>query len=342
VNTMTSVHRVRDIYIDALKGLTILLVILAHALQRSLPDAPSNMYFNSIQAFHMPLFMFLSGYILYVNKPTYNINWMTRKFQRLIIPFFAWIIIFYYASNFSFTGLEPYVDYSGSLTDSIIRDVMQPGNGLWFLWVLFIFYVMVAGAAKSGKPYLFGCCVLVTLAALTAVNFNLFGMSYVRLHLIFFVSGYIFSMYRTNINSYLNLKSNVIGKKFYFGLPLISSSYTHRVAEFAVTLASHILLAFVGIAFTWVSMKVILVRIPKIQRQLAWIGGITLEIYASHLLFLNTGFGTGYIKVISTSIIALVASLILIYQIKKFNFLNVVLFGAKRRKKVSSSEEKKS
>jgi fucose 4-O-acetylase-like acetyltransferase len=89
-------------------------------------------------------------------------------------------------------------------------------------------------------------------------------------------------------------------------------------------------LGFAGIAVTWVSMRFILPRIPKLQRLLAWIGGITLEIYASHLLFLNTGFGTGYIKAISTSIIAFGASLILIYSIKRIRLLNAVLFGAKK------------
>jgi Fucose 4-O-acetylase and related acetyltransferases len=318
----------RDSYIDALKGLAILLVFLSHVLQLSLLDYQSNIYFKLIVVFNMPLFMFLSGYVLYVNKPVYSINWVKRKFQRLIIPFFAWIIIFYYASNFSFTGLKAFHDYSGSLMDSIIRVVMYPGNGLWFLWVLFIFYVMVAGATISGKPYLVWVCILLTVVALTVIQFDLFGINYIRMHLIFFVSGYIFSMYRVDIDSYL--KSGVISKMFYVGIPFISSSYAHKVANFAFTFAYNILLSFVGIAVTLISVKVISARIPKIQRSLAWIGGITLEIYATHLLFMNTGFGTGYVKVVSTGIIALVASLIFIRLIKKFGFLDVVLFGAKR------------
>lgn len=175
----------RETYIDALKGLAILLVILAHALQRSLPDIQGNIYFNFIAAFHMPLFMFLSGYILYLNKAEYDLKWIWKKFLRLIVPFFTWTIIFYYAIDFNFTGLFSFVDYSGSLLDSILRTVMHPGNGLWFLWVLFIFYLIAAGASRSGRPCLFGLFILSTLAALAIIGFDLFGMYYIRFHIIF-------------------------------------------------------------------------------------------------------------------------------------------------------------
>ena len=284
----------RDTFIDALKGLTILLVILAHALQRSLPDIESNIIFNSIAAFHMPLFMFLSGYILHINKATYDINWIKRKCLRLIVPFFAWTVIFYYAINFSFTGLAPYLDYSGSLMDSVFRTVLHPGNGLWFLWSLFIFYLLAAGASMSRSPCLFGFLVLITLAGLAIIDFDLLGMYYIRFHIIFFVAGYIFSMYRADIDSFL--KSNADGGRFYLPLLAIDWPYAYRSIGFALSLMFKFILGFAGIAITWMSMSFILPRIPKMQQLLSWIGSITLEIYASHLLFLNTGFGIGYIN----------------------------------------------
>ena len=321
----------REIYIDALKGLAILLVILAHALQRSFPDIQGNIYFNSIAAFHMPLFMFLSGYILYLNKAKYDLKWIWRKFLRLIVPFFTWTIIFYYCINFSFTGLCSFVDYSGSLLDSILRTVMHPGNGLWFLWVLFIFYLIAAGMSRSRKPCLFGLFILSTLAALAIIGFDLFGMYYIRFHIIFFVAGYAFSMFRDDKKIFLKSKLNSFGRKYYLALLPINWPIALYHMDLAIGLISKFILGFAGISLTWLSMSLVLPRIPKIQQLLSRIGGLTLEIYASHLLFLNTGFGIGYVKVISTSIIALLASLILIYSIKNVNILNIIFFGTRTR-----------
>jgi len=279
----------------------------------------------------MPLFMFLSGYILYLNKAEYDLKWIWKKFLRLIVPFFTWTIIFYYAIDFNFTGLFSFVDYSGSLLDSILRTVMHPGNGLWFLWVLFIFYLIAAGAFRSGRPCLFGLFILSTLAALAIIGFDLFGMYYIRFHIIFFVAGYAFSMLRVDKEIFLKSKLNSFGRKYYLALLPIDWSIALNYTDPAIGLLSKFFYGFAGISLTWISMSLVLPKIPKMQQLLSWIGGLTLEIYASHLLFLNTGFGTGYVKAISTSIIALLASLILIYSIKNVNILNIILFGSRTR-----------
>ena len=53
----------RLLYIDALKGFTILLVVLGHVLQVRYDI--DNLLYRYIHSFHMPLFMFLSGYVSY-------------------------------------------------------------------------------------------------------------------------------------------------------------------------------------------------------------------------------------------------------------------------------------
>lgn len=208
---------------------------------------------------------------------------------------------------------------------------MHPGNGLWFLWVLFIFYLIAAGAFRSGRPCLFGLFILSTLADLAIIGFDLFGMYYIRFHIIFFVAGYAFSMLRVDKEIFLKSKLNSFGRKYYLALLPIDWSIALNYTDPAIGLLSKFFYGFAGISLTWISMSLVLPKIPKMQQLLSWIGGLTLEIYASHLLFLNTGFGTGYVKAISTSIIALLASLILIYSIKNVNILNIILFGSRTR-----------
>jgi fucose 4-O-acetylase-like acetyltransferase len=55
----------RIAYIDFLKGFTILLVILGHCIEFNDTDYWNNIVFRYIYSFHMPLFMFLSGYVSY-------------------------------------------------------------------------------------------------------------------------------------------------------------------------------------------------------------------------------------------------------------------------------------
>ena len=53
----------RNPLIDVLKGFTIILVVIGHACQWFSGDDRSQPLYTTIYAFHMPLFMFLSGYV---------------------------------------------------------------------------------------------------------------------------------------------------------------------------------------------------------------------------------------------------------------------------------------
>ena len=82
-------HRLH--YIDNLKGVLILLVVLGHCIQCTDLDFDHNAVFRYIYSFHMPLFMCVSGFVSY--KP--DIKWQTvqKRFRQLIIPFLAWVAL---------------------------------------------------------------------------------------------------------------------------------------------------------------------------------------------------------------------------------------------------------
>lgn len=51
-------------YVDRLKGFAILLVVMGHMYQ--FPMHPNDTFiYKVIQSFHMPLFLFLSGYVIF-------------------------------------------------------------------------------------------------------------------------------------------------------------------------------------------------------------------------------------------------------------------------------------
>lgn len=58
----------RLFYLDAMKGILIILVILGHSIQDTISDYQNNFLFRFIYSFHMPLFFAISGYLTFKNK----------------------------------------------------------------------------------------------------------------------------------------------------------------------------------------------------------------------------------------------------------------------------------
>ena len=48
-------------YIDSLRGVAMILVVIGHLIQNNYSDAYHNSIFNVIYSIHMPLFFFISG-----------------------------------------------------------------------------------------------------------------------------------------------------------------------------------------------------------------------------------------------------------------------------------------
>lgn len=66
---MEKVHiKIRDKRIDSLKGILILLVIMGHLIEMNITSFGCNFLHNLIYLVHMPLFVFLSGYVSNVNS----------------------------------------------------------------------------------------------------------------------------------------------------------------------------------------------------------------------------------------------------------------------------------
>lgn len=74
----------RDKTMDTLKGIGIFLVVLGHA--RGLPDD----IHTYIYSFHMPLFLFCSGYLMFVQTKEINmVMYIKKSFFKIMIPFYG-------------------------------------------------------------------------------------------------------------------------------------------------------------------------------------------------------------------------------------------------------------
>lgn len=84
--------KVRILYIDILKLFTIYLVLWGHSIQHFQPYCEKSYIFQTIYAFHMPLFMMLSGYFASSSMRLGFRDFFTKKFRQLLLPCLSWAV----------------------------------------------------------------------------------------------------------------------------------------------------------------------------------------------------------------------------------------------------------
>ena len=187
----------RNIQIDLLKGFAIALVVLGHSVQFLSDNNFENPLFKFIYAFHMPLFMFLSGYVCFKPHGEKHIN-LRKRFKTLIIPFFVWCIIhnicvFLFPKNII------------SLVSPIAL-LINPDNGLWFLWVLFFLCLFLQISFTITKKYEELVMFLIAITLSFIVYYIPYGKSFgiplMLWYIVFFTFGYIFHKYEIHFTSY--------------------------------------------------------------------------------------------------------------------------------------------
>lgn len=181
-------------YIDEIRGVAILLVVMGHIIQFN-GIKTSNPVFEFIYSFHMPLFFAISGYITQkvtnITNAKQYILFLKKKFIALIIPLFTWSLIV----NKFFLKEE-----WNTLNWSDIQDVLI-SPGLWFLQVLFVilcFYGIfnwISSNAKINPIINFLISIIpIILLSLLMVYFDLMEINLIMFSCAFYL-GVILSLY---------------------------------------------------------------------------------------------------------------------------------------------------
>ncbi len=130
----------RSALVDLVRGIAILLVVLGHAIQRHTVAFDASPLFRAIYSFHMPLFIAVSGYLAYGRLQRGFGKTVRRKTLQLVVPFLSWYVVAYLVTSIGNRTLVSPVSWVAALWAS-------PDNGLWFLWVLFLCFVIAAAVA---------------------------------------------------------------------------------------------------------------------------------------------------------------------------------------------------
>ncbi len=148
-------------WVDQAKGLAIFLVVYGH----NFPFCEKFIY-----AFHMPLFIMISGFF-HSNQP--DVKDITKRITHIILPYFTWslfLFLFWFiigkdygdSAQLNLSSLENFIGVFYAQGD---RAFMDWGIPLWFLPFIFMTFLIFYVLQKIKNTSLFWAFLIITIVA---------------------------------------------------------------------------------------------------------------------------------------------------------------------------------
>lgn len=320
--------------VDALKGFAISCVVLGHVLLRNVAEPADNAVYLLLSAFEMPLFMFLSGYILPGRIRGSRALWVWRRGVRLMVPFVAWHAIFFLSNRVLTIAEQDPVNLVTGLVTYLAHTVASPTAGLWYLPSL----LLCSAALALYYPFVEKPLVLLaagwaTFLALAWVRSATgleadFGLLKTVTYWPFFAAGLAWGQWKRPLQP----NAPLIKWAPLLAYPLLAVPVmrwmpeAHAAANAAAKLA-------LGLAGTAASAVLIEVAEPVARRlRLDGLGRLTLGVYCSQWLFLRVELGPGPVAIAAGFAFVLAASVATTWAIGRVPVLKGVLLGEWPRK----------
>lgn len=287
-------------YIDAIRGFTILLVVMSHVSGFGLGFNGSNTFSYRIivESFFMPLFFFISGFVLYKTDRIWTVidtwKFLVGKVSFLLVA----PLIFMLALS----------QVKGNTFIEILFSNMK--GGYWFTFSLFEYYVIYAVSRQLGFYMKFKN--LVEDVFLLIIGFTIYLCTIwtlmEKLHMMDGIGGLLNI---PNLHYYIFLVIGTLAKKHIIKLERLLDSKYFTALLIAVFIVCHLVPSLANISSTVYSLVsslsgVLLVfaffryyrmkfemndsnNIGFIERQFIFVGRRTLDIYFIHyfLIFSN-------------------------------------------------------
>jgi fucose 4-O-acetylase-like acetyltransferase len=279
-------------YIDAMRGFTMILVVYSHIIFFGYGDDSITSFNSFFVNFRMPLFFFISGWVLYKVGRIWDWNFikdfLPKKFMVQIIPTVFFFLIFIYF----FRDMH------------ITMEALGPSkSGYWFTLTLFEFFLIYAATMflNPFKNQGFKEDLVVIVVASVVYFFSSFrehsnpvvadvyhylGINYLRY--------YVFFCLGTFIKKYYEGFCQLMDNKYVMALVLMSLL---GMIMFSGPLLYHLhAITFVFVVYGTLGIMVVLTFFRKhenrvssqtvLGRYLQFIGRRTLDVYLLHYLFL--------------------------------------------------------
>lgn len=320
--------------VDALKGFAISCVVLGHVLLRNAADPNDNVVYLLLTAFEMPLFMFLSGYILPGKVRGSRPLWVWRRAVRLMVPFLAWHTIFYLTNRLpNLFASDPTALINGLLR-YLGHTLASPSAGLWYLPALLICSAALAALYPlAEKPLLL---LAIGWALFLGIDWARgtfgvgadFGLIKTATYWPLFAAGYTWGQWRRPLQPGRPLARWLPALAY----PVIAVPVMRTMGSLPEYVGMLTKVAL-GLAGTATSAALLEVGEPIARRlRLDALGRLTLGVYCSQWLFLRIEFGSGPFSIGLGFAVVMSGSIAVTWAIGRVPLLKGVLLGEWPRK----------
>lgn len=298
----------RNDLIDALKLFAMGLVVLTHVLRlRHEFVGLSPQTVHVMVAFNMPLFTFLSGYVLFGREGTSPMRFIRGKALALLVPYLAWILVELPLRHYPPSAWLPRLG----------RALVDPHAGMqmWFLWLLFWLFVIFTLMRFVSKADWWLAAGAVALGATLFLGTTTeFGADKITWLYPFFVVGYLAAKHRSRLQ---RLEAAVALVSVVAFPVLLSIAPLGVAARFATALA--------GVGASWAVFRLLPGRLLA---PLGFVGQKTLGLYGWQMVVLPYLIvGSGWAGAMTSWALVMVAATLLTLVLEQTSLTRAVFLG---------------
>lgn len=303
----------RTDWVDRAKGMGILLVVLGHACVPSLVSISQVLekIYLFIYTFHMPVFMYLSGYTFFhFSKKQSFVNFAIKKFKSLICPYAIYVLamyLFFWCISLvpvlnNMIGVNGPFSFPNMLKDIVFCEGALDKH-LWYIYLLF-FISMVAYCIDNKKWIKCILILVCTVGGPILFQKNLLPIYNLPYYLPIFFLG------KVDINSIINKMSNRTRVSFSIGYLAFEAFYLCNIQwlkglGYGLAYIKYIA-GYLGIAFFFICMNG--VRIKHVNSVLQYMGQRSFVIYLFHQPIVVSGTALVSYKLLHSPIASLIIS----------------------------------
>ena len=184
--------------INTIKGIAIILVVYGHTIQKGMSTQGQDFFLNPafkfIYAFHMPLFVLISGYLLAFSLKRKSAGETVKsRYVSLFVPFIAWGVL-----DIVVNHILGIVDGKGLAIINVPYELASNlflNPAVWFLFTLFILSAVLVYSVELSKRFgmMIVPCVYLLIACLP---FNEYcALYYIKWFYMFYLTGYYINIY---------------------------------------------------------------------------------------------------------------------------------------------------
>lgn len=203
----------RNQFVDIMRGIAMLLVVLGHTMTGCTVDSQKSFIFNIIWSLQMPLFILISGYVTKYSRPISNSKGLWKYVKRRTVAYMLpWAVWSFLVRGIIF-GEDDFLNVKHLLWNM--------DSGYWFLatiWTIsMIFGIASFIAERLSKEnllkrqivflgfYLVGMILLVGIGAI--LGFSFFAIKLTLYYMPFYYAGFLYGQFDDR------MKESEIGKK---------------------------------------------------------------------------------------------------------------------------------